>query len=234
MEIEARIARLAEAVAADIPAGLVIGLGSGSTAEAVVRALGRRVAEDPGFALVGIATSTRTATVAESAGIFLKDLSEVDSIDLGFDGADEIDADLNLVKGRGGALLYEKLVAEICRDYLVVSADDKLVDRLGTRLPLPIEVIPYGWIHTRRRLSALGLTPELRGGRESPYRTDAGNVILDCTPDGPADLVALAPRIKGITGVVEHGVFAGIAQRAALVNSAGVVNYRERIQAPFR
>jgi ribose 5-phosphate isomerase A len=222
MEIEARIARLAEAVAADIPAGLVIGLGSGSTAEAVVRALGRRVAEDPGFALVGIATSTRTATVAESAGIFLKDLSEVDSIDLGFDGADEIDADLNLVKGRGGALLYEKLVAEICRDYLVVSADDKLVDRL------------YGWIHTRRRLSALGLTPELRGGRESPYRTDAGNVILDCTPDGPADLVALAPRIKGITGVVEHGVFAGIAQRAALVNSAGVVNYRERIQAPFR
>jgi ribose 5-phosphate isomerase A len=223
MEIEARIARLAEAVAADIPAGLVIGLGSGSTAEAVVRALGRRVAEDPGFALVGIATSTRTATVAESAGIFLKDLSEVDSIDLGFDGADEIDADLNLVKGRGGALLYEKLVAEICRDYLVVSADDKLVDRLGTRLPLPIEVIPYGWIHTRRRLSALGLTPELRGGRESPYRTD-----------GPADLVALAPRIKGITGVVEHGVFAGIAQRAALVNSAGVVNYRERIQAPFR
>jgi ribose 5-phosphate isomerase A len=230
MEIEERVARLAEAVAAQIPAGTVIGLGSGSTAEAVVRAIGRRATDETGFAIVGVATSTRTATLAESVGIALRDLSEVDSIDLGFDGADEIDPDLNLVKGRGGALLYEKLVAEICRDYIVVSSDEKLVDRLGTRLPLPVEVVPYGWIHTRRRLAALGLTPELRGGREDPYRTDAGNLILDCSPDGSMDLVALAPQIKGVTGVVEHGVFPGIARRAALVDAAGTVSYRERRQ----
>jgi ribose 5-phosphate isomerase A len=228
MEIEERVARLAEAVAAQIPPGAVIGLGSGSTAEAVVRAIGRRATDETGFAIVGVATSTRTATLAESVGIALRDLSEVDSIDLGFDGADEIDPDLNLVKGRGGALLYEKLVAEICRDYIVVSSDEKLVDRLGTRLPLPVEVVPYGWIHTRRRLAALGLTPELRGGREDPYRTDAGNLILDCAPDGSMDLVAVAPQIKAVTGVVEHGVFPGIARRAALVDAAGSVFYRER------
>jgi ribose 5-phosphate isomerase A len=228
MEIGERVARLAEAVAAQFPPGAVIGLGSGSTAEAVVRAIGRRATNETGFAIVGVATSTRTAALAESVGIALRDLSEVDSIDLGFDGADEIDPDLNLVKGRGGALLYEKLVAEICRDYIVVSSDEKLVDRLGTRLPLPVEVVPYGWIHTRRRLAALGLTPELRGGREDPYRTDAGNLILDCAPDGSMDLVAVAPQIKAVTGVVEHGVFPGIARRAALVDAAGSVFYRER------
>ena len=228
MEISERISRLATAVAAEIPGGKTIGLGSGSTAEAVVRALGTRIASEPGFTLIGVATSTRTARLAESAGIEVRDLSDVDSIDLGFDGADEIDPNLNLVKGRGGALLYEKLVAEICRDYLVVSADEKLVERLGTRLPLPVEVISYGWIHTRRRLGALGLMAELRGGRDTPFQTDAGNYILDCATDGAANLVELAAEIKRVTGVVEHGVFPGIARRAALVDAAGSVYYRDR------
>jgi ribose 5-phosphate isomerase A len=228
MLIEDRVARLAAEVVAGFPSGSMLGLGSGSTAEAVVRELGRRLADGSGFTCVGVATSTNTARLAESTGIEVRDLSEVDSIDLGFDGADEIDPDLNLVKGRGGALLYEKLVAEICRDYIVVSADEKLVDRLGTRLPLPVEVVPYGWIHTRRRLAALGLTPEIRGGREAPYQTDAGNVILDCAADGVGDLVALAREIKAVTGVVEHGVFAGIARRAAVVDAAGEVRVIER------
>jgi ribose 5-phosphate isomerase A len=225
MTVEERIARLASAVAAELPSVGIIGLGSGSSAEAVVRALGKRAVSQPEFAAVGVATSVRTATLAESVGLTVRDLSDVDSIDIGFDGADEIDPDLNLVKGKGGALLYEKLVAEICRDYMVVSADEKLVARLGTRLPLPVEVIPYGWIHTRRRLADLGLTPEIRGGGENPFHTDAGNVILDCTPESGSDLLALAPRIKAITGVVEHGVFSGLARRAAIVDAGGRVEF---------
>jgi ribose 5-phosphate isomerase A len=228
MELEDRIARLAARVAADLQSGTVLGLGSGSTAEAVVRAIGERATVDSGFRCIGVATSKRTAALAESVGIEVRDLSDIDSIDLGFDGADEIDPELNLVKGRGGALLYEKLVAEICRDYIVVSADEKLVARLGTRLPLPVEVIPYGWIHTRRRLAALGLTPELRGGREAPATTDAGNVILDCSPDGEIDLVDVSRQIKAITGVVEHGVFAGFARRAAVVDAGGTVRVIEK------
>lgn len=223
ISLEERIARLATHVAQELPTVGVIGLGSGSTAEAVVRALGKRIAATPTFNAVCVATSNNTARLATSLGIPLRDLSEVDSIDLGFDGADEIDPELNLVKGRGGALLYEKLVAGICRDYTVVSSDEKLVSRLGTRLPLPVEVIHYGWIHTRRRLANLGLTPELRGGKENPFRTDAGNVILDCTPDPGLDLLALAPQIKAVTGVVEHGVFPGIAHRAIVVDAEGSV-----------
>jgi len=223
-----RIARLAEYVANELPTVGVIGLGSGSTAEAVVRVLGTRIAADSTFSAVCVATSMNTARLATSVGIPLRDLSEVDSIDIGFDGADEIDPALNLVKGRGGALLYEKLVAGICRDYTVVSSDEKLVARLGTRLPLPVEVVYYGWIHTRRNLVNLGLTPELRGGKENPYRTDAGNVILDCTADPDSDLLTLAPQIKAVTGVVEHGVFPGIAHRAIVVDAKGAVRVINR------
>lgn len=226
--VEERLSRLAEHVAQELPAVGVIGLGSGSTAEAVVRALGLRIAADPTFNAICVATSINTAHLATTVGIPLRDLSEVDSIDIGFDGADEIDPNLNLVKGRGGALLYEKLVAGICRDYTVVSSDEKLVARLGTRLPLPVEVVYFGWIHTRRNLANLGLTPELRGGRENPFRTDAGNVILDCAPEPDLDLLALAPQIKAVTGVVEHGVFPGIAHRAIVVDAEGAVRVIDR------
>jgi ribose 5-phosphate isomerase A len=225
MTVEERVARLAAKVAQELPSVGVIGLGSGTTAEAVVRALGERIAGEPGFSAIGVATSTRTARLAESVGIQICDLSDVDSIDIGFDGADEIDPELNLVKGRGGALLYEKLVAEICRDYMVVSTDEKLVARLGTRLPLPVEVVPFGWVHTLRRLADLGLTPELRGGKAEPFRTDAGNVILDCTPEQGLDLLALAPEIKAVSGVVEHGIFPGLARRAAIVDAGGHVEF---------
>jgi ribose 5-phosphate isomerase A len=222
--VEERITRLAAFVVRELPNVGVVGLGSGSTAEAVVRELGKQIADHSDSSAIYVATSNNTARLAESVGIPLRDLSDIDSIDIGFDGADEIDPQLNLVKGRGGALLYEKLVAEICRDYLVVSSDEKLVARLGSRLPLPVEVIPYGWIHTRRRLIQLGLTPELRGGRQDPYLTDAGNVILDCAPDPSLDLLAIAPQIKAITGVVEHGVFPGIAHRAIVVDADGQVH----------
>jgi ribose 5-phosphate isomerase A len=216
-----RVRILAEHVAAQIPAGKIIGLGTGSTTDAVLRALGQRKADDPSFAITGVSTSVATAKLAESLGFTLRDLADVDHIDLGYDGADEIDPALNVVKGRGGALLYEKLIAEICADYWIVSTDDKLVDRLGTRLPLPVEIIPYGWNHTTSRLEKLGLMPVLRKTDGVPYRTDAGNYIVDCTHQLGIDLLATAPAIKATTGVVEHGIFPNLAHRAILVDNEG-------------
>src|SRR5918992_1209222 len=137
MDDAARLAALAERAAAAVPDGATIGLGSGSTAEAVVRALGRRVAA--GLRVTGVPTSERTATLAREVGIPLRTLDELGDgrLPFGFDGADEIDPHLDLVKGRGGALLHEKLVALACDDWLIVAAPEKLVDLLGTRMPLP-------------------------------------------------------------------------------------------------
>ena len=223
LSTEERVARLAHHVATEFESGTTLGLGSGSTAEAVIRAIGARMVSEPGFRVSGVATSVRTQKVAESLDIPILDLSEVNSIDLGFDGADEIDPRLDLVKGRGGALLYEKLVAEICHDYVVVSTSEKLVDHLGTRLPLPVEIIPYGWRHTADRISRLGLQPTLREKDGQPFITDAGHLILDCAPSLGLELSGLALHIKSVTGVVEHGVFPNIARRAAIVDPDGTI-----------
>jgi ribose 5-phosphate isomerase A len=219
--VEERLLRLATSVAGELASGQIVGLGSGSTAEAVVRAIGERVRTEPAFRVTGVATSIRTADLARSVGIDLVEPDSIERIDLGLDGADEIDPKLNLVKGRGGALLYEKLIAEMCDDFLVVSSTEKLVERLGTRMPLPVEVILFGWTQTARRLKALGLETTLRTTGEAPYQTDAGNLILDCAVSPGTDLVRLAPEIKAITGVVEHGVFTGLARRARLVDPDG-------------
>jgi len=223
LSTEERVARLAQQIASEFESGMTLGLGSGSTAEAVVRAIGERMTAESGFRITGVATSARTQRLAESLRIPVVDLSDVSSIDLGFDGADEIDAQLNLVKGRGGALLYEKLVAEVCDDYIVVSTSEKLVDRLGTRVPLPVEIVPYGWRHTADRIIGLGLQPTLRELDDGSIRTDAGNFILDCIPDPSIDLLVVARDIKTLTGVVEHGVFPSIARRAAIVDPDGSI-----------
>jgi ribose 5-phosphate isomerase A len=179
MDDATRLARLAERAAAEVPDGATIGLGSGSTAEAVVRALGAQVAT--GLRVTGVPTSERTARLAREVGIPLRTLDEVggDRLAFGFDGADEIDPGLNLVKGRGGALLYEKLVALACADWLIVAAAEKLVDRLGTRMPLPVEIVPLGWRQTSTRVASLGLSPTLRVEPDSgePFLTDGGHSI---------------------------------------------------------
>ncbi|MDQ2683698.1 MAG: ribose 5-phosphate isomerase A [Chloroflexota bacterium] len=221
--VEERLLRLATSVAGGFQAGQVLGLGSGSTAEAVVRAIGERMRNEPAFRVTGVATSVRTGKLARSVGVELVEPDSLERIDLGFDGADEIDPDLNLVKGRGGALLYEKLIAEMCDEYLIVSSSEKLVERLGTRLPLPVEVIPFSWPQTARRLEPLGLLPALRMDGDEPYRSDAGNLILDCAVADGVDLVERAPAIKGITGVVEHGIFLGLARRATVIEPDGDV-----------
>ncbi|MCC6792308.1 MAG: ribose-5-phosphate isomerase RpiA [Thermomicrobiales bacterium] len=205
---------------------MIVGLGSGSTAEATVRAIGERVAQ--GLAVTAVATSGNTARLAVECGISLVHLNEVDELDVGFDGADEIDPDLNLVKGRGGALLWEKLVARSCARFVVVSASEKLVDRLGVRMPLPVEIVPFGWRHTIARIAALGCDATLRTRPDSaaPYQTDEGNYIADCATGPIFDPISLDLSLKAITGVVDHGLFIGIADEAMIVGPDGDISVR--------
>ena len=219
MQTAERLSRLAAHVATGLTDGMIVGLGSGSTAEAVVRAIGERVAG--GLAIVGVPTSENTARLARSLGIPLRTLDEVEMIDLGIDGADEIAPNLDLVKGAGGAHLREKLIALACRDYLVVAASEKLVDRLGTRMPLPVEIIPLGARQTMARLEAVGCRGAIRERGGAPFVTDNGGWIVDCETGPIDDALALGARVKAVTGVVEHGIFTGIARRATVVHPDG-------------
>lgn len=219
-----RLAALARAVADRAESGMTIGLGTGSTAEAAIRELGRRA--QGGLAIRGVPTSRRTAKLGRELGIRLVSLEEVERIDLGIDGADEIDPDLSATKGRGGALLHEKLVALACTEYVLIAASDKLVTQLGTRVPLPVEVVPFGWQHTASRLAGLGMQPALRPDPEdpaSPFHSDGGHVILDCETGPLTDPLSLADRIKTVTGVVDHGLFLGIANRALVAEPDGAI-----------
>lgn len=219
MELAERLARLGEASAALVADGDTVGLGTGSTANAMIEALGRRVAS--GLRIRGIVTSSQTEALATSAGIPIVPFDDVESIDIGIDGADEIDPQLQLIKGRGGALLYEKLVAERCARYVIIATTEKLVPQLGLRLPLPIEIVPYGWKHTSAQVASLGLEPVLRVTAGSPVITDGGHYLLDCTPHLIADASALASSLKSITGVVDHGLFCTEATEAMVIDEDG-------------
>ncbi len=201
----------AEAAVAEIEDGMVLGLGTGSTAAMAVEALGIRVRE--GLRVVGIPTSERTAAQARGLGIPLATLAEHQRIDLTIDGADEVQTDtLDLIKGLGGALLREKIVAASSRRMTVIVDEAKLVGRLGERVRLPVEVVAFGWQATAARLRELGCDPALRGGSD-PFRTDGGNLVLDCAIEPASDPAALHARIKAVVGVVETGLFIGMATR---------------------
>ncbi|HWV24228.1 MAG TPA: ribose-5-phosphate isomerase RpiA [Thermomicrobiales bacterium] len=222
-----RIARLATAAAERVEDGMLVGLGTGSTAAAMVDALGRRVAE--GLRFTGVATSIATAEQAQSLGIPLKELIDIDRLDLCIDGADEIDPALNLVKGRGGALLFEKLVARRANRYLIIAASDKLVDHLGTRLPLPVEIVTMGWTHTADALIDLDLRPHLRrNADDTPYVTDGGHYIVDCDwpSDHQVDPGSLASAVKALTGVVDHGLFIQMATEVLTIDENGDLTER--------
>ena len=225
----ARLATLARAAADEARSGMTVGLGTGSTAEAVVRELGTRVAT--GLRITGVPTSARTERLARELGIPLRSLDDVDRIDLGIDGADEIDPALDAIKGRGGALLHEKLVALASADYLLVAAAEKLVVQLGSRLPLPVEVVPFGWRHTAVRLDVLGCRPTLRTAPDDPtdpFVTDGNHYVLDCATGPIADAAALAAAIKATPGVVDHGLFLGCARRVLIADVDGGVRRLER------
>lgn len=212
----------AEAAAALIEDGMVVGLGTGSTAYFAIEALIRRVRL--GLRIVGIATSERSATQARAGGISLTGFAEHPRIDLTIDGADEIArGSLNLIKGLGGALLHEKIVAAASTRLVIVADARKLVDRLGTVAKLPVEVVAFGWETTAARLERLGATPALRlGASGQPFRTDSGNLIVDCAFGPIDDPTALDQAIGQTIGVVETGLFIGMAWMALVADGDGV------------
>lgn len=198
--------------------GMLLGLGSGSTARFFTEGVGRLVAD--GMKLRGVPTSRETAELAAELGIpIVTEL--VGSIDLAVDGADEVDPSLNLVKGRGGALFREKLVAQAARRFVVVVDESKLVRELGAAL-LPVEVLPFLWRTTAERITSLGLSLTVRGGEEVPFITDNGNLILDLAVGGGIkDPAQFARELKQLTGVVEHGLFVGLADTCIVAGPDG-------------
>lgn len=202
--------------------GMVIGLGTGSTAAFLVRALAERLRA--GLRITGaVPTSQETAHLASSLNIPLVSLENYPVLDLAIDGADEIDPHLNLIKGAGGALLREKIVATAARRFVVIGDSSKLVPHLGTRFALPVEVVPFALSPVRRRLEALGASVKLRMREEQIFITDNQNYILDCRfPTGIADLAGLQTQIRAIVGVVEDGLFLGIAQQAIVAGPDGL------------
>jgi len=201
----------AESAVAQVLDGMVVGLGTGSTAEFVLQALAARIRE--GLRITGVPTSEHAAGRARELGISLAlDVAT----DIAIDGADEVDPQFNLIKGRGGALLREKIVAQSSARFIIVVDESKLVARLGMGL-LPIEVVQFGWQATARRLHEVGGKPQRRD-----LITDNGNFILDCAFGPIESAESLARELDRITGVVEHGLFIGLAAEVHVGQSSGV------------
>jgi ribose 5-phosphate isomerase A len=200
--------------------GMLVGLGTGTTAAFAIAALGRRVRD--GLRVAAIPTSEHTAAHAREVGIPLTSFAEHQQIDITIDGADEVErATLHLIKGHGGALLREKIVASASARLVIIADGSKLVDRLATTVP--VEVVPFGWQATQRRLVALGATPTPRiAGDGTLFVSDGGNVTLDCAFGAIADPQALERAIRSIVGVIDCGLFIGLASQVILAEAAGI------------
>jgi ribose 5-phosphate isomerase A len=210
----------AEQAVSEVRDGMIVGLGTGSTAEYAIDALGTLVRN--GLRIVGIPTSEQSARQARALGIPLAALEEA-QVDLTIDGADEIErGPLNLVKGRGGALLREKIVASSSTRLVIIADETKLVDRLGSRYAVPVEVAPFGWQATARKLGRLCAKVSSRMIDDQTFVTDGGNYILDCAFGPIAEPAALARELNSIVGVVEHGLFLGMTAEAIVAGPAGV------------
>lgn len=203
--------------------GMVVGLGTGSTAEWAIRQLGQKVQD--GLRIRAIATSVRSENLARELGIPLVTFAQIETIDLTIDGADEVDPQLNLIKGGGGSLLREKIVAAASTTFIVIVDESKLVPCLGT-FPLPVEVVPFGWEMTARALRQLGGTPTLRMAAGNPFVSDNGHYILDCAFGAIDRPDALSSRINAMPGVVENGLFTGMANRVVVGHADGTVTVR--------
>ncbi|WP_315007635.1 ribose-5-phosphate isomerase RpiA [uncultured Granulicatella sp.] len=204
-----------------IESGMTVGLGTGSTAYYFVEEIGRRVKEE-GLDIIGVTTSKRTKEQAEKLGIPLKSVDEVDFIDVTVDGADEIAPDFSGIKGGGGALLFEKIVAEQSKRIIWIVDESKMVDYLG-RFPLPVEVIPYGSEQLFQKFEAKGYRPKFRvlenGER---YLTDSQNYIIDLDVFPIKDPVAFGAELKALTGVVEQGLFTNMTETVLIGTPDGV------------
>jgi ribose 5-phosphate isomerase A len=206
----------------EVEDGMILGLGTGSTAAFVVEGLARRVAG--GLRVVGIPTSERTASQARQLGIPIATFAEYQTLDLTIDGADEVQlGTLDLIKGLGGALLREKIVAAASRRLVIVVDQEKLVERLGEHTPIPVEVAQFGWEATAVALTRLGCLPERRYvPGERPYVTDGGNYILDCRFGPLADPRETERNIAATVGTVESGLFVGRSTMVVVSSAAGV------------
>lgn len=211
--------RAAAAALEHVEDGMRLGIGTGSTAEEFVRLLAEKVSA--GFRIEGVPTSERTARLCLELGVRLKSLDELPELDLTIDGADEVDGQLRLIKGGGGALLREKIVAAASRRMIVIADETKVVDVLGA-FKLPIEVNSFGQVATRIAIekvaSRLGLSGDItvRNSGDGPFKTDGGHLILDASFGRIPDADALAGELNAIPGVVEHGLFIGIASLAII------------------
>ncbi|WP_264737857.1 ribose 5-phosphate isomerase A [Cytobacillus firmus] len=206
--------------------GMVLGLGTGSTVSYTIAKLGRLVQQ--GFSIKGVPSSVKTEKLALEAGIPLAPLDQIEQIDLAIDGADEVDLNFNLIKGGGGALLREKIIAKAAKSFIVVADSRKIVKKLGT-FPLPVEVVPFGLRMTIKGIQDLGLSPEIRQIKGALYKTDNGNNIVDCKLPEKINLEHLEQNLNSIPGVVDNGLFIGMADTVMTVNNEKhiVVNVRK-------
>ncbi|RMG68616.1 MAG: ribose-5-phosphate isomerase RpiA, partial [Bacteroidetes bacterium] len=215
-------AKAGQAAAQLVTDGMRVGLGTGSTAYFMIQALGEAVAR--GLSFVGVPTSRQTAKMASELGIQLREPHEVPYLDLTIDGADEFDPQLNLIKGGGGALFREKMVASLSRRMVVITDARKRVPQLGA-FPLPVEVVPFGWQITAQRMGDMGLPVQRREGPEGPFLTDNGNYILDCNCKTIPDPISLHQQLKALIGVVETGLFCGMATEVILGHEDGRIEH---------
>ncbi|MBK8099007.1 MAG: ribose-5-phosphate isomerase RpiA [Planctomycetes bacterium] len=216
--------RAAARAAADlVESGMRLGLGSGSTFLFALERLAERIQQD-GLRIAGVATSNGTAEAARRLGVPLTTLDDVDRLDLAIDGADEIDPAKAMIKGGGAALVREKIVAASAREMVVIVDDSKCVLVLGKKFLLPVEVLPFGWQQTERKIAATGAVPTRRIGKDGkPLVTDNGNFILDCRYDGIPTPAALHDRLNAIPGVLDNGLFVGMAGRVLVGQKDGAV-----------
>lgn len=205
----------------EVENGMVLGLGSGTTAAFAVEALAARVSK--GLRIVGIPTSEKTAALARHHGVPLTTFDAHRRIDLTIDGADEVECrTFHLIKGLGGALLREKIVAAASERMIVVVDESKIVERLGMHAPLPVEIVSFGWQTTFERLVVIGVQPRLRMVADRAFTTDGGNYIADCVVAEMTDPPALEARLANIVGVVESGLFVGLASTLVIGRRNGV------------
>lgn len=214
----------AEQAAVLVENGMKVGLGTGSTVRFLLEALGRRIQEGTLSEIVCVPTSEATAALARQLNVALTTLEQCPHLDLTIDGADEISPELYLIKGLGGALLREKIVAAASKRFVIIADDSKRVEQLGSVSPLPVEVLPFGWTSNLPLFEQLGAQPVLRKMDEGqPYVTDNGNYIVDCSfPEGIADPYNIAQRLDAQAGVLGHGLFLGMAELAYVGSADGV------------
>lgn len=221
MELESLKKQAALQALEHVEAGMLLGLGTGSTAKHFIDALGKKVRRGELENIRAVSTSKISEAQARNYGVEILDLTG-QPLDLAVDGMDEITDELNVIKGLGGALTREKIVEACAKVFILIGDETKLVSYLGEKTPIPVEVVPFGWQATLKKLEALGVQPSRREDEGEPYVTDNGNYIIHCATSEPKDVHALAQQLASTPGVVEHGLFLNMAQKAYVATKDGV------------